>query len=181
MSHNPYTVIFPGGTQLYGVSNGACLLRPLFDTPEQAMAEPRHALYCAAEPDKARLTQVAVTVAPGSPWESTNRASFDCRWLTGPANSDEHAAEEPIDFGPYGAADLPLVSLHMPTEPTTVLTECPRCGAADTLSASSWITDGVFKTSEVDSYGVTCHACKRDYMLKIHLIDPQDKEKNNDY
>ncbi|HHH3524866.1 TPA: hypothetical protein ACPZBZ_004810 [Enterobacter hormaechei subsp. steigerwaltii] len=105
MSHNPYTVEFPDGTRLYGVNNGACSLRLLFDTPEQAMNFPREELYSAVEPANVRLTEVTVVLDPGEPWEEINRASFEERWLTGPANSDERNAGQPIDADLYGNFD----------------------------------------------------------------------------
>lgn len=97
MSHNPFTVEFPDGSRLYGVSNGYVRLRPLFVTPEEAMNYSRDALYNAQQPADAHQSEVEVTIDPGEVWEEINKASFTEKWLTGPANTNERLAERTID------------------------------------------------------------------------------------
>ena len=107
--HNVFTVQFADGTQLFGISEdiGGWVCRQLFKTAEEARNVPRYGEGVEfSEPEGAAATQEEVVIpgwANAPDWPFKTRASRQAMWLTGPRNSDEIEAEQPADFGMYGA------------------------------------------------------------------------------
>lgn len=175
MAHNVFTVQFADGKQLFGISEdiGGWVCRQLFETAEEARNVPRYGEGVTfSEPVTAKATQVAVVInewANAPDWPFKTRASRQAMWLTGPRDSDEIEAEQPVDFGIYGADSPKEIAQTIPLNADSVNLECPLCGAVATHSAAQWPlinTQGMFIHSPVVTYGVTCHACSRDFVFR---------------
>ncbi|MCK9709839.1 hypothetical protein [Pseudomonas syringae] len=174
MAHNVFTVQFADGKQLFGISEdiGGWVCRQLFETVEEARNVPRYGEGVGfLEPATAKATQEAVVIpewANAQDWPFKTRASRQAMWLTGPGDLDEIEAERPVDFGIYGADSLKEVHQVIPLDADSVNLECPLCGAVATHRAEQWPinTQGVFIHSPVATYGVTCHACSRDFLFR---------------
>jgi hypothetical protein len=170
MAHNVFTVQFADGKQLFGIKEGigGQVYRQLFETFDAAWECPRGSLPEFVEPSNALATQEAVVYGPGESWDFDTRASRCALWLTGPRDSDECESERPVDFGIYGAEELQEVRQVTPDGSAAVELECPLCRAVEVHGASTWPfinTDGVFVHSADVTYGVTCRACRRDFVF----------------
>lgn len=175
MAHNVFTVQFADGEQLFGISEdiGGWVCRQLFETAEEARNVPRYGEgVTLSEPATAKATQEAVVInewANAPDWPFKTRASRQAMWLTGPQDVDEIEAERPVDFGIYGADSPKEIAQTIPLEADSVNLECPLCGAVGTHRAAQWPlinTQGMFVHSPVVTYGVTCHACSRDFVFR---------------
>ncbi|WP_439125962.1 MAG: hypothetical protein ACNJA3_29070 (plasmid) [Pseudomonas rhizophila] len=174
MAHNVFTVQFADGKRLFGISEdiGGWVCRQLFETAEEARNVPRYGEGVTfSEPATAKATQEAVVIAEWAnapDWPFKTRASSQAMWLTGPRDSDEIEAERPVDHGIYGADPLKEIVKAIPLSAESVQLECPLCGALATHHAAAWplINTQSFVYSPVVTYGVTCHACSRDFVFR---------------
>ncbi|GGM25071.1 hypothetical protein ACFQDN_21715 [Pseudomonas asuensis] len=109
MAHNVFTVQFADGKQLFGISEdiGGWVCRQLFETTDEARNVPRYGEGVSfSEPNIATATEEEVVIPEWGhdpDWPFKTRASRQAMWLTGPCDSDEIEAEQPVDFGIYGA------------------------------------------------------------------------------